>query len=161
MDFFAENRIETHGPVTAYLIPLREGPSTNESPLTLILKYGRCGFWLGGDSPWRTEMAWQKKARALGAPPPTVWKLSHHGSKTSSSAEVVAEAKPLWAVASLGVGNRYGHPVKEVMERFIRIRARTLRTDFHGYVRFTVSAGGKLTCESALGSCGESQCSGP
>ena len=61
-------------------------------------------------------------------------KVAHHGSATSSSERFLAAAEPRMAVISCGVGNRFGHPAAEVLERLARAGGRTLRTDAAGGV---------------------------
>jgi len=48
-----------------------------------------------------------------------VLKLSHHGSKTSSSELFLEKTTPALALAfaSMGLNNRFGHPSPEVVER--------------------------------------------
>lgn len=45
----------------------------------------------------------------------SIFKLSHHGSKTSTANEVVAELQPERVWLSVGLGNSYGHPHEEVL----------------------------------------------
>ena len=47
----------------------------------------------------------------------TVLKVAHHGSDTSSCPEFLAEVDPQVAVISVGVGNPFGHPSPDVLER--------------------------------------------
>ena len=46
-----------------------------------------------------------------------VLKVAHHGSKNSTSEELLRQASPDVALISAGRDNRYGHPHKETMER--------------------------------------------
>jgi competence protein ComEC len=60
--------------------------------------------------------------------------VPHHGSRTSSSEEFIAAVAPRWAVVPAGYRNRFGHPAREVLERYQRARVRVLRTDLDGAV---------------------------
>jgi beta-lactamase superfamily II metal-dependent hydrolase len=46
-----------------------------------------------------------------------VLKVPHHGSATSSSAELLAAVSPSIAVISAGAVNRFGHPNPDVLAR--------------------------------------------
>ncbi|MBX7147438.1 MBL fold metallo-hydrolase, partial [bacterium] len=61
-------------------------------------------------------------------------KVPHHGSKTSSTDLFLDKVKP--EVASLGakLGNHFGHPHKEILERFQKRGIRVYRTDKNGAV---------------------------
>lgn len=63
-----------------------------------------------------------------------ILKAGHHGSKTSTSSQLLAAASPRAVVISLGEGNRFGHPHPNVMQRLAPYPV--LRTDEHGSVRF-------------------------
>jgi competence protein ComEC len=63
-----------------------------------------------------------------------VLKAGHHGSKTSTTDELVAAATPGAVVISVGADNSYGHPHESVTERLEKYPV--FRTDHHGSVRF-------------------------
>ncbi len=62
----------------------------------------------------------------------SVYKVSHHGGKTSSSEEFVSSIHPSLAVISVGSRNRFGHPSSEVLERLSRHDVAVWRTDISG-----------------------------
>lgn len=66
--------------------------------------------------------------------------VPHHGSKYSTSEELLAETKPDTAVISVGY-NRYGHPTDEVLERLEKYGIRVLRTDEMGRIIIDTTAG--------------------
>ena len=66
----------------------------------------------------------------------TVLSMPHHGSKTSSSPEFIDSVDPLWVVASSGPLSRYGHPAKEVVNRYLLRDIKVLDTARHGAVKF-------------------------
>ena len=79
-----------------------------------------------------------------------VLKLGHHGSAASVDAELLSVLKPEVAVASAGVGNRYGHPSEECRAAVEGAGAVFLCTISAGDVTVRPGAGGIAV-----------QCSGP
>jgi competence protein ComEC len=66
------------------------------------------------------------------APRADVLLVPHHGSRTSSSAEFIAAVSPRWALVPAGYHNRFGHPAREVLERYRAAGVEVLRTDLNG-----------------------------
>ena len=60
--------------------------------------------------------------------------VPHHGSRTSSSAEFLAAVAPRIAVAAAGYRSRFGHPNREVLERYRAAGATLRRTDLEGAI---------------------------
>lgn len=79
---------------------------------------------------------------AAGLAPSDIVLVPHHGSRTSSSAELVAAVGARWAVVSAGYRNRWGMPKQEVVERWHAAGAQLLLTSEHGAIQFTVGAQG-------------------
>ena len=48
--------------------------------------------------------------------------------------EFIAAVAPRWAVVPAGYRNRFGHPAREVLERYRTAGVRVLRTDLDGAV---------------------------
>jgi competence protein ComEC len=69
-----------------------------------------------------------------------ILKVAHHGSRTSTSGELLEVWRPQIALISAGRGNTFGHPAPEILERLESIGARVYRTDLHG--RITVETDG-------------------
>ncbi|MEA4822217.1 MAG: hypothetical protein VB122_08355, partial [Erysipelotrichales bacterium] len=66
-----------------------------------------------------------------------VLKISHHGSKTSTSEEFLKSIKPTLAIISVGKNNYYGHPNFEVLVRLYRNNIKYYRTDLQGTIIVT------------------------
>lgn len=75
-----------------------------------------------------------------------VLKAGHHGSKTSTTPELLAAASPSAVVVSVGADNRYGHPHPTAMERLKDFQV--WRTDEDGSVRFRHYGGNWLISNS-------------
>jgi len=71
--------------------------------------------------------------------------VAHHGSKTSSSAIFLSQAKPKLAVISRGFMNAYNHPHADVLARFKNLGIKTEDTALSGAVTVTFSENGLQT----------------
>lgn len=63
-----------------------------------------------------------------------VIKVGHHGSNTSSSEKFIAQVKPKYAIISVGDGNKYNHPSKDVLKKLEDIGTLVYRTDILGTI---------------------------
>jgi competence protein ComEC len=63
-----------------------------------------------------------------------ILKVAHHGSRSSTSAELLAAWRPQFALISAGRGNTFGHPAPEVLQRLESVGATVLRTDLDGEI---------------------------
>jgi competence protein ComEC len=66
-----------------------------------------------------------------------ILKVAHHGSRTSSSPVLLEGWRPQIALISAGRGNRFGHPVPEIVARLESVGARVYRTDRDGEITVT------------------------
>lgn len=87
----------------------------NDRSCVLLVQTPAGRLLLGGDVGARVEPA---IAQAVGAGPPLVLLVPHHGSRTSSSAAFIAALRPRLAVVSAGWRNRFGHPHPAVVRRY-------------------------------------------
>ena len=70
-----------------------------------------------------------------------VVKVAHHGSKTSSTQDFIKGTRAKLAVISVGRTSIFGHPHKEVVERWHNLGAEVLTTGQSGMI--TVTTEGK------------------
>jgi competence protein ComEC len=66
----------------------------------------------------------------------------HHGSRTSSTSELVAATRPAFVVVSAGLFNRFGHPDPAVVARWSEAGACVLDTGRDGAVAFRLDGRG-------------------
>ena len=69
-------------------------------------------------------------------------KLSHHGSKTSSSYEYLKEVNPKIAIISSGRNNRFNHPSQETIDNLNKLQIPYLNTQQSGTIEFIISKNG-------------------
>ena len=73
-----------------------------------------------------------------------VLKVSHHGSKNSTSEELLRLVSPKLALISAGEGNRYGHPHEETLERLKKAGCNITETGECGAIMLDVDGKIKL-----------------
>ena len=118
---------------------------SNNNSLVLRLVWDRASFLLTGDIEAEAEQYLVQSGQALSA---SVLKVAHHGSGGSSTESFLAAADPSYAVISVGVDNRFGHPHKAVLERLDQLgKVTTLRTDEQGTIEF-VTNGQQMWCRT-------------
>lgn len=129
-----------------FLAPNKNQLSTgdlNDSSLVARVNYGDFCALFTGDSNDRINEHYPKDVDLL--------KVAHHGSDTGSSEEYVSHVSPEYAIISVGEGNSYGLPDREVVESFTREGSQLLRTDKLGDIRFKVKKDGKIIYNTLKG----------
>ena len=111
--------------------------SPNDTSVVLRLTYGERVFLLTGDIEARAESHLISSGIELFA---DVIKVPHHGSRTSSTAALVDSIKPQIAVIPVGRRSYFGHPHREVVDRWHAAGADVRTTGEKGMV--TVSTDG-------------------
>jgi len=89
--------------------------STNDRSGIFKLYYGKTSFLFTGDVEKRMEKFFSKKYNNF--LDSDVLKVGHHGSKTSSSQDFLDLVTPRISLISAGYKNKFGHPVKDIIER--------------------------------------------
>ncbi|MBE4752552.1 DNA internalization-related competence protein ComEC/Rec2 [Corallococcus sp. ZKHCc1 1396] len=113
---------------------LMEG--ANDRSVVLRVRHGDVTVLLAGDVEEEGEAA---LGEAVGEV--TVLKVPHHGSRTSSTAPLLARTRPRHAVFCVGRRNRYGFPHPEVEARYRALGTECWRTDRDGAI--TLESDGK------------------
>jgi competence protein ComEC len=109
-----------------------EGGGDNERSVVVLARVADRAVLLTGDAGVVTEGRLLVRSSL---PPLDVLKVGHHGSRTATSPQLLARARPRLALLSAGARNPYGHPSGEVLSRLAKERVLVLRTDRHGQVR--------------------------
>ena len=120
------------GAVTIKLITTDYGISNNESGLCVLFQRENCDILITGD---RNSYGEKDLLRQIDLPDLEVLIVGHHGSKYSTSAELLEAGKPDIAIISVGE-NSYGHPTNEVLERLTEFGCEVYRTDQQGTITF-------------------------
>jgi competence protein ComEC len=110
-----------------------EIPRNNDS-LVMKVSFGERSFLLTGDAEKEVEYRIVDEQLLRGRV--DVLKLGHHGSRTSSTADLLDAARPAFAIASAGFENLYRHPHPDVLKRLEERGVRVLRTDGGGLIQF-------------------------
>ncbi|AXI09232.1 MBL fold metallo-hydrolase [Oceanobacillus zhaokaii] len=127
------------GPVKNY-----SNSDLNNWSAVLHVTYNKNKFLFAGDAEKASETDMIKAKQTLKA---DVLKVGHHGAKTSSNTNFLNVVKPKYAVISVGK-NSYGHPTKDVLNRFKSVKSTVYRTDQKGNIVIS-STGTKLTVSAS------------
>jgi competence protein ComEC len=109
-------------------------PSRNNDSIVFRLQFGERTILMTGDVEKEGEAA---MLNAKGDLRSDVVKVAHHGSRTSSTESFVAATHPRLAVISVGLTSIFGHPNKEVVERWRASDAEVLTTGRRGTITVT------------------------
>jgi competence protein ComEC len=126
-------------PCFPYRFIQNHGSGANENMTSLWVPLKDGGFYLSmGDSDAKDEMqvvhAFGDELASAG-PKNRILKASHHGSRFSTSLEMLKVVRPTEIRISSGVGNRFGHPSFEALNKFRQTPALVRRTDQEGALR--------------------------
>lgn len=112
--------------------------SDNNHSLVLRITFGAKKFLFTGDIEKETEDYLIKNPSYLQA---DVVKAAHHGSRTSSTQTFIESTKAEYVIIPVGKKSQFGHPHKEVVERWKNFGAKVYTTGERGTV--TISTNGK------------------
>ena len=123
-----------------------ETETANEYSLVLLLTYGEFSGLFTGDVEGEGEEAMWKYMQAAGKAEGdkrlTLLKVAHHGSRYSTSEEMLESLQPKLAVISCAEDNSYDHPHEETLERLAAVGSRMLTTPECGAI--TVEVGKEI-----------------
>ena len=113
------------------IAPNKSYDTPNNSGIALVLRDGENSFLFTGDCEEEAEKDILANGLDIDC---DVYKVGHHGSSTSSSKEFLETVTPSVGVISCAVGNDYGHPHREPMERLHNMGVKIFRTDEQGSI---------------------------
>ena len=113
------------------LAPGKEYDNPNDASIALLLKNGTRSFLFTGDAGEAAEKDILKTGVDVSA---DVYKIGHHGSRYSTSADFFAAVNPFYAVISCGADNAYGHPHAETLNTLRTAGVKVYRTDEAGTI---------------------------
>jgi competence protein ComEC len=125
-------------PETGYTNP---GEPVNDDSLVMRMQYGNSSVLLEGDAEAPSERAMLAHGRVAAV---TLLKVGHHGSRTSTTQAFLDAAAPKDAAISVGLGNTFGHPRYEVIERIAKRGSKLYRTDEFGLTTFLLGRDGGI-----------------
>ena len=103
----------------------------NESSMCVLFQREKCAILITGDRSVQTEAILLQR---YNIPKLDVLIAGHHGAKTSTGEQLLAQTMPEYVIISAGQNNRYGHPSDEVLQRLAKYNCKVLRTDQMGTV---------------------------
>lgn len=136
------------GTTIQVLAPLPDYAATekaeNNDSLVMRVQFGSTSFLLTGDMEKKIEERLYDRGLLR---PADVLKVGHHGSRTSSTADLLDAVHPAFGLISVGFENSYGHPHPLTIAALRERRVTVYRTDQQGLVR-VVSDGHGIRVES-------------
>ena len=118
-------------PITIY--PSANTADDNESSLCILFQPENCDILITGDRSIDGE---QELLEHTGLPDLEILIAGHHGSRTSTSLELLRATRPELVIISVGEENSYGHPAGETLERLKIFGCDVYRTDTQGTIIF-------------------------
>lgn len=128
---FGGAAIQVLAPVPGYE---PESQPKNDDSLVMRIAYGRTSFLLTGDMEKRIEEELWAGGFLRHA---DVLKVGHHGSRTSSTPDLLDTVHPAFGIISAGFDNNYGHPHPLTLAALAERHIAVYRTDRDGLVDVT------------------------
>jgi competence protein ComEC len=118
------------------------GELGNDASCVLRVETGGRAILLPGDLGRQAER--RLAERVDGGLKSDILVAGHHGSATSTGAELLAATAPSLVLYSAGYGNPFGFPAEEVRGRVAALGVRTFDTGLDGAVELSLSADGAI-----------------
>ena len=105
-------------------------PDTNDYSIIIKLTVGNKTFLFTGDAP--TNAILNSNPGHI-----DVLKISHHGSRTGTTEQLVRKLSPTYAVVSYALDNSYGHPIQSVLNALHKHSVEVWGTGANGTITIT------------------------
>ena len=109
----------------------------NAESIVMKLQVGNTSVLLTGDATTDTEASMLASGYNLHG---QVLKVGHHGSSTSTSQAFLNAVTPTYGVISAGIGNPYGHPTQQTLDRLTSNSIITYGTYKDGTIIFQLNS---------------------
>jgi competence protein ComEC len=137
---FGGTRLEVLAPDRDYVPDITQ---KNDDSLVMRIEFGSTSFLLTGDMEKKVE---EQLFYAGLLQRSDVLKVGHHGSRTSSTSDLLDAVHPAFGLISDGFENTYGHPHPLTLQALQERHAAVYRTDERGLIR-VVSDGKRISVE--------------
>ena len=130
-----------------------EGYTTNETnaySLCFFAESENFSMLLTGDVEGNGERMLLKELETRGIRDITLLKVAHHGSRNSTSDNLLNQLEPRLSVISCGKNNSYGHPHEELLQRLSQAETYIMKTTDMGAIQIRIDKG-KITVEGFRG----------
>ncbi|SNS86022.1 Metal-dependent hydrolase, beta-lactamase superfamily II [Anaerovirgula multivorans] len=124
--------------IEVLMIAPNSGKYENFNDYSVVLKivYGNSSFIITGDAEETSEKEMLSKGYDVKA---DVLRVSHHGSRSSTTQQFLNAVDPKYAIISVGAHNKYGHPHDEILARLSNAAIDIYRTDTQGLIVITTN----------------------
>jgi competence protein ComEC len=119
-------------PTTKDTVKPKKSDDINDTSIVAKLTFGKTKMLLTGDAGIEIEAELLPQFDL----DVDLLKVGHHGSKHSTSQELLDEVTPKYSVIQVGK-NKYGHPSWEVIDRLNLIHSNIFRNDKNSTIEFT------------------------
>ncbi len=147
IDLGAGTQVQILGPEDP-LLTSGDSP-TNNNGVVLRLTYGAVSVLLPADIGQEGEkrlLAHRDDLRSQ------ILKVAHHGSQSSTRAQFLPAVQPEIGMISVGAGNPYGHPNRQLLQRLEKSSTTVYRTDLSGTIEVAVDGNGYRVTTEKTGS---------
>lgn len=130
-----QGEVYTFGDITITILSFnnKQYDSTNDYSIVCRLDYFDSSFIFTGDAEIDVEHDIIDSGIDISA---DVFKVAHHGSESSTTANFLYKIDPSYAVISVGEDNSYGHPHDIPLKRLELQDVPYIRTDIYGTIIF-------------------------